>query len=81
MYTKEKCPQCGVLADNPLECGNFGDYNCPRFGVGSYEQLALEMRKELDFFVDWVKQGDYEQSFIENAERLIEKHQWLTEKK
>ena len=33
----EKCSKCGVAPTNVDDCGEFGDPDCPYFGIGKEE--------------------------------------------
>ena len=36
------CPMCGIAVTNVDECGNFGDPDCPAFGIGRETYNAIE---------------------------------------
>ena len=44
------------------------------------DRLMEDMAGELTEFLEWVKMGDYDQSFVEKAEMILEEYeQWRTQ--
>lgn len=50
----EKCPMCGIAPTNVDDCGEFGNPECPYFGIGreAYE-AKLKRWKEIDDAEEW----------------------------